>query len=242
MSMLWLTVLLLAQLAQALELSYENNTHGKFPDLMKIRLISSAGRPIVMSWRRQNETIDFYKLIIHQLHPVSSAQHEDHVVGSCAILSIRNQFTIYDCPTVPVCTEVVLIVGAYRFREQEMVFPVTAMMGLFAPGREPDSPANITTTQITALTTKIKWDPPAKLYGTPRGYTVKVCDTYSVCDEGNSVKRCVELVVFRTALEVKSIPHRSLCVLITANSVCGNQTHRSLPATVEIPAPLFGLT
>ncbi|KAL1414198.1 hypothetical protein MTO96_007676 [Rhipicephalus appendiculatus] len=91
-------------------------------DMIHMRLMSSAGTPITISWSRQNDTIDFHKLVIMQDSTRNNTDAQTEILGSCVILNFKGPLERPNCPIVPACTDVVIMVGTYKFLPPELTF------------------------------------------------------------------------------------------------------------------------
>ncbi|KAH6924353.1 hypothetical protein HPB50_016225 [Hyalomma asiaticum] len=107
--------------------------------------------------------------------------------------------------------------------------------------KEPAPPTGITMVSLSHAETLLRWQAPAKLFGTLTGYSVQICDAFTHCDAHEDGHHCTEHNTTKPILKFESTADTAYCVFVFAIVRCGTDITSSSPAKKKIRTPLLAI-
>ncbi|KAH7933425.1 hypothetical protein HPB49_012491 [Dermacentor silvarum] len=212
------------------------------PDVTNFTLVAADNHYITLAWVQPRKRIDFYLLDVTDGSGYENNSLRKQRAGSCSNDTfIRAEQTQVTCGPFDACSKLTATIRTYTTGPPERISKGTTLNELFINGEEPSEPKGITMVAKSPSITRLLWEPPTRIHGLVDVYTVKVCETFSECDQKQNLKDCVEHEVSDTWLDFDSTEDTPYCVKITASARCGGKVLTSLPAVQEVRTPLSSL-
>ncbi|KAH6925879.1 hypothetical protein HPB50_011498 [Hyalomma asiaticum] len=200
------------------------------PDASDLRLVSAADNSITVAWEKPEARFDYYWLSVAVEDDEQHGADENAIVGSCKNGTIIHpDQTRITCTNLKACTRVNVTLRAHRNGPPERTSRGVCLQDIFIVGEEHDPPKNLTVLGKTPSLTHLQWEPPTKVSGRFRVYTVKICDTYESCAVEANATGCVEARTNESWLDFQSTVDTEYCVVISTNSQCGENVLTGQP-------------
>ncbi|KAH7933424.1 hypothetical protein HPB49_012490 [Dermacentor silvarum] len=213
------------------------------PDVTNFTLLAADNHYITLAWDKPRRSIDFYLLDVTGGSGYENDSLWKQRAGTCSngtfIYAEQTQVT---CGPFDACSNLSATIRTYTTGPpRERASKGTTLKDIFLSGHEPSEPKSITMVAKSPSMTRLLWEPPSCVHGLVDVYKVKVCETFSECEQKQNLSDCIEREVSDTWLDFDSKEDTPYCVLITASARCGGKVLTSLPAMQEVRTPLFSL-
>ncbi|XP_077492801.1 fibronectin-like [Amblyomma americanum] len=212
------------------------------PDVVNLRLVSTAANSFTASWDRPEARFDYYTIEVLNDKDQGSGPSEPQRLGSCAsgVIIHPNQ-TVVTCTLLEACAKATLIVRTFRSGPPALTSLGVSLHGIFVPGEDPPPPRGLTMISKSPSLSKIQWLAPGNVPGNLVAFTAKVCTGYFSCDAQQTGSGCMEYETSDTWVEFESTGDTSYCVQVNARVRCGLDDISSVAMTADFRTALFEL-
>ncbi|XP_077492202.1 tenascin-X-like [Amblyomma americanum] len=212
------------------------------PDVVNLRLVSTAANSFTASWDRPEARFDYYTIEVLNDKDQGIGPSEPQRLGSCAsgVIIHPNQ-TVVTCTLLEACAKATLIVRTFRSGPPALTSLGVSLQGIFVPGEDPPPPRGLTMISKSPSLSKIQWQAPGNVPGNLVAFTAKVCTGYFSCDAQQTGSGCMEYETSDTWVEFESTGDTSYCVQVNARVRCGLDDISSVAMTADFRTALFEL-
>lgn len=212
------------------------------PEVKNLILEAITDRSFTVTWERPEGNFDYYLIYVSGSHRGHTENARDNIAGSCANGTIiPRDHTKVTCGHVDTCTNLNFGISTHVPGPPERTSVGVTLRGIFIPDEEPPPPTGITMVSLSHDETLLRWQSPAKLFGTLSGYSVQICDAFTHCDAHEDGHHCTEHNTTKPILKFESTADTAYCVFVFAIVRCGTDITSSSPAKKKIRTPLLAI-
>ncbi|XP_049512620.1 uncharacterized protein LOC119463482 [Dermacentor silvarum] len=185
------------------------------PEVANFTLVAADNHYITLAWDQPRRSIDYYLLDVTGGTGYENDSLQKQRAGTCSNGTfIRAEQTQVTCGPFDACSNLSVTIRTHTTGPPERTSMGTTFKELLIRAQEPSEPKSITMVAKSPSMTRLLWEPPKRIHGLVDVYTVKVCETFSECDQKQNMSDCIEHEVSDTWLDFDSKEDTPYCVLM----------------------------